>query len=122
MPSVLAAICAAFSEFIGGTQPKEAYLSPDQIFFCIGCQKTGTTLLARVLDQHPRIACVWESYALRPEAAPSIYKEMKAWFAQNMPSVKVEVRSVKGSYMQDQPKLWKEIKEKGDAAMIGISG
>ena len=57
-----------------------------------------------------------------PEAAPSIYKEMKAWFAQNMPSVKVEVRGIKGSYMQDQPELWKEIAEKGDAAMIGISG
>jgi len=57
-----------------------------------------------------------------PQAAPSIYKEMKAWFTQNMPSVKVEVRSIKGSYMADQPELWKEIKEKGDAAMVGISG
>jgi hypothetical protein len=57
-----------------------------------------------------------------PKAAPSIYEEMKAWFALNMPSVKVEIRSVKGSYMQDQPELWKEISEKGDAAMVGISG
>ena len=57
-----------------------------------------------------------------PQAAPSIYKEMKAWFAQNMPSVKVEVRGIKGSYMQDQPELWKEISENGDAAMVGISG
>jgi len=57
-----------------------------------------------------------------PHAAPSIYKEMKDWFAQNMPSVTVEVRSVKGSYMQDQPELWKEISEKGHAALIGISG
>jgi len=57
-----------------------------------------------------------------PEAAPSIYREMKAWFAQNMPSVKVEIRGIKGSYMQDQPELWKEIAENGDAAMIGISG
>jgi hypothetical protein len=57
-----------------------------------------------------------------PEAAPSIYREMKAWFARNMPSVKVEVRGIEGSYMQDQPELWKEIAEKGDAAMIGISG
>jgi hypothetical protein len=57
-----------------------------------------------------------------PEAAPSIYKEMEAWFAQNMPSVKVEIRGIKGSYMQDQPELWKEISEKGDAAMVGISG
>ena len=57
-----------------------------------------------------------------PQAASSIYAEMKAWFAQNIPSVKIEIRQIKGSYMQDQPELWKEIKEKGHAAMIGISG
>jgi len=57
-----------------------------------------------------------------PNAAPSIYEEMKAWFAQNMPSVKIEVRGIKGFYMQDQPELLKEIKEHGDAAMFGISG
>jgi hypothetical protein len=57
-----------------------------------------------------------------PQAAPSIYAEMKAWFALNMPSVKIEIRTIKGSYMEDQPELWKEIKEKGQAAMIGISG
>ena len=57
-----------------------------------------------------------------PQAAPPIYKEMKDWFAKNMPSVKVEIRTIKGSYMMDQPELWKEIKEKGDAAMVGISG
>ena len=56
------------------------------------------------------------------QAGPSIYREIKAWFAENMPSVKVEVRSIEGSYMMDQPKLWKEISENGDAAMIGISG
>jgi hypothetical protein len=57
-----------------------------------------------------------------PGAAPSIYKEMKAWFARNMPSVKVEIRTIKGFYMQDQPELLKEISEKGDAAMFGIAG
>jgi hypothetical protein len=55
-------------------------------------------------------------------AAPSIYEEMKAWFAQNMPSVKIEVRKIKGFYMQDQPELLKEISEKGNAAMFGIAG
>ena len=56
------------------------------------------------------------------DAAPGIYREMKAWFAQNMPSVKIEVRGIKGFYMQDQPELLKEISEKGDAAMFGIAG
>lgn len=31
-------------------------------FFVIGPQKTGTTLLARLLDQQPRVACMFESY------------------------------------------------------------
>jgi hypothetical protein len=56
------------------------------------------------------------------DAAPSIYKEMKDWFAQNMPSVKIETRGIKGFYMADQPELLKEISEKGDAAMFGIAG
>ena len=55
-------------------------------------------------------------------AAPGIYKEMKAWFAENMPSVKIEERKIKGFYMQPQPELLKEISEKGDAAMFGIAG
>jgi hypothetical protein len=57
-----------------------------------------------------------------PEAAPSVYEEIKAWFAQNMPSVKTEIRRIKGSYESDDPALWKEIKAKGNAAIIGISG
>ena len=56
------------------------------------------------------------------DAAPSIYNEMKAWFAENMPSVKIETRGIKGFYMQPQPELLKEISEKGDAAMFGIAG
>ena len=56
------------------------------------------------------------------QAAPSIYREMKAWFAQNMPSVKIEIRKIKGFFLQEQPELLKEIDEKGDAAMFGISG
>jgi len=57
-----------------------------------------------------------------PQAAPSVYEEIQAWFAQNKPSVKTEIRRIKGSYESDDPELWKEIKQKGHAALIGISG
>ena len=43
------------------------------MFFCVGSEKSGTTLLARVLDQHPDVACIWESYAFRPNARASIF-------------------------------------------------
>ncbi len=57
-----------------------------------------------------------------PQAAPGVYEEMKAWFAKNIPSLKIQVRRVKGSYESDQKELWKEIAENGNAAMIGIAG
>jgi hypothetical protein len=47
---------------------------------------------------------------------------MKAWFAQNMPSVKIETRTIKGFFLEEQPELLKEIAEKGDAAMFGVAG
>jgi hypothetical protein len=57
-----------------------------------------------------------------PDAAYSVFEEISAWFAQNMPSVKCVIKRKKGSYGQDDPELWKEIAQNGDAAMIGISG
>ncbi len=57
-----------------------------------------------------------------PDAAYGVFEEMKIWFSENMPSVKVVLKRKTGSYMSDDPELWKEIGEKGDAALIGISG
>ncbi len=57
-----------------------------------------------------------------PQAAPGVYEEMKAWFAKNIPTLKIQVRRIKGSYETDDKELWKEIAQNGNAAMIGIAG
>jgi len=57
-----------------------------------------------------------------PEAAYSVYEEMQAWFAKEIPSLKIVLKRKKGSYSQDDPGLWKEIAKNGNAAMVGISG
>jgi hypothetical protein len=58
-----------------------------------------------------------------PEAALSIFEEMQAWFARNMPGVRTVIKMKKGGYEADDPELWKEIKEsKGDGAILGVSG
>jgi hypothetical protein len=57
-----------------------------------------------------------------PEAAYSVFEEMQAWFAQNMPSVKVIIKRKAGSYTTDDKPLWAEIKKNANAALIGISG
>ncbi|HTY62920.1 MAG TPA: hypothetical protein VMG30_11775 [Acidobacteriota bacterium] len=57
-----------------------------------------------------------------PEAAYSVFEEMQAWFAQNIPSLKIIIKRKYGSYSNDDPALWKEIAKNGNAALIGISG
>ncbi len=57
-----------------------------------------------------------------PDAANSVFEEMKAWFAQNIPSLKVVIKKKAGMYSTDDPGLWKEIKANANAALIGISG
>jgi hypothetical protein len=47
-------------------------------------------------------------------------QQMQIWFNKNMPDVTVVFRKKAGPYMEDDPALWKEIKEKGNAAIMAI--
>ena len=57
-----------------------------------------------------------------PEAGYSVFEEMQIWFSKNMPGVKTVLKRKQGPYEADDQGLWKEISEKGNAAVIGISG
>ena len=58
-----------------------------------------------------------------PKAAYSVFEQMKLWFAEHMPSVKVVIKRKRGSYMVPDDATWKEVKDNGgDAAIVGISG
>jgi hypothetical protein len=56
-----------------------------------------------------------------PEAGYDVLQVISKWFAQKMPAVKTVVVRKKGSYGTDDPELWKEIRAKGQAAILGIS-
>lgn len=50
-------------------------------------------------------------------------RELENWFAANMPSVKtVRARKPGGPFADDNATLWEEIKERGDAAVLGVGG
>ena len=49
-------------------------------------------------------------------------KEMQAWFSKNMPAVKTVLRRKDGDMFVDDTNLWAEIKEKGDAVVLGVGG
>ncbi len=57
-----------------------------------------------------------------PDAGYSVFEEMQIWFSKNMPGVKTVLKRKQGPYEADDQGLWKEISEKGNAAVIGISG
>ncbi len=48
----------------------------------------------------------------------TLLNEMQQWFKRNMPSVNVVFKRKAGPYAEDDPALWKEIKEKGNAAIM----
>ena len=49
-----------------------------------------------------------------------LIEQMAHWFAENRPDVKVEVRRKSGVYTERDEALYKEIKAKGDAAVLAV--
>ena len=49
-----------------------------------------------------------------------LLRQMEAWFAEHMPTVKTVYVSKSGVYTQDDPELFQEIKEKGDAMVMTV--
>jgi hypothetical protein len=49
-----------------------------------------------------------------------LLKQVQKWFARHMPSVTTRLVSMSAYYGHDDPKTWAEIKELGDAAIIGV--
>lgn len=54
--------------------------------------------------------------------AKEFMEELQEWFKQNRPNIKTELRHKKTSMFTDEPELWAEIGEKGDAAILGVGG
>lgn len=49
-----------------------------------------------------------------------LLKEIVAWFDRNMPNVHAVYRRKAGGFTAEDPALWAEIKEKGDAMIMGM--
>jgi hypothetical protein len=49
--------------------------------------------------------------------------QLQKWFAENMPSVTTVVKRKPGNvFMDDRNDLWEEVKEKGQAVVLGVAG
>jgi hypothetical protein len=50
----------------------------------------------------------------------ALLQQVAGWFSRNMPSVTTVFRRKAGPYAEDDPKLWAEIKEKGNAVIMAV--
>ena len=51
-----------------------------------------------------------------------LLEEMQDWLSKNIPAVKTVVRRKAGNMFMDDPDLWTEIKERGNAVVMGVGG
>jgi len=54
------------------------------------------------------------------EGGGYLLQQIQLWFKQSMPNVTTVFRRKAGPYMEDDPALWKEIKDKGHAAIMAV--
>lgn len=85
-----------------------------------GSQQERSMTLAPRLDtlEGKTVYLVDESFG----GGQEFLKEMRDWFSGNMPSVKTVLRKKRGNMFVDDPELWSEIREKGDAMILGVGG
>jgi hypothetical protein len=50
----------------------------------------------------------------------ALLTQVAAWFSRNQPSVTTVFRRKAGPYAEDDPKLWAEIKAKGNAVIMAV--
>jgi hypothetical protein len=54
--------------------------------------------------------------------SPEFMEELQEWFTRNKPSIKTVLVHKKTSMFTDDPELWAEIKQNGDAVVFGVGG
>ena len=54
--------------------------------------------------------------------AREFLEELQEWFNKNHPGVKTVLKDKKLGWATDEPELWAEIKQNGDAVVFGVGG
>jgi len=104
-------------------KPKPAKASASQ-FKIEGLNPKGTPPPVQLIPMAPRLdsldgKTVW-LIDTGFEGGGFLLQQIQLWFNRNMPTVNAVFRRKAGPYMEDDPALWKEIKQKGHAAIMAI--
>ena len=99
----------------------------------------STTSLLTVLDPRGQPTATIKPHPLAPRLATlkgkTVYfidvgfgggweflEEAVGWFSRNLPEVKTVLQRKKSIMFADEPEMWKEVKQNGDAVVFGVGG
>ncbi len=110
---LIAALLALSFSSLRAQEPKITVLNPK-----------GTPPPIRLVPMAPRLDTLDGKTVyfvdVRYVGADTFLKEMMSWFSTNRPKVKLEFRQKAGAYAENDPQLWEEIRQKGDAVVMAI--
>jgi hypothetical protein len=103
-------------------QPVEVLAPAAQMFTVLSPVGTPPTVTRKNAAPRPESLDGKTIYLVdcRFDDSIELLKQVEAWFAAHMPSVKTKIVSLSATYQKDDPKTWNEIKANGAAAIIGV--
>ncbi len=120
-PALLAGAAAGERNAIAAGKPAKTAQGGDKI---VALNPKGTPPPIRLIPMAPRLKTLdGKTVYLVDTGFPGgglLLQQIQIWFQKNMPGVKTVFHRKAGPYMEDDPALWKEIQEKGNAAIMAV--
>lgn len=90
----------------------------------VGLNPRGTPPPIRLIPMAPRLDSLNGKTVYLVDVGfhdgDNFLRQIQIWFQKNMPGVTTVFRRKAGAYAEDDPKLWEEIKVKGNAMIMAI--
>jgi hypothetical protein len=119
-PAILAASPA---EALGKKRKKDAGNAGDDAKF-VALSPKGTPPPVQRFAMAPRLSTIQGKTIYLVDTgflgADQLLQQIALWFQKNQPDVKTVLRKKAGTYPEEDPKLWAEIKAKGNATIMAI--
>jgi hypothetical protein len=98
--------------------------STDGEYKIVGLNPRGVPPPIHLIPMAPRLATLDGQTVYLVDTgfhgSDALLEQVAGWFSRNQPSVTTVFRRKAGPYAEDDPKLWAEIKAKGNAVIMAI--
>ncbi len=124
-PAILAgATGSAVAEAEKKAKPVPSKKSTDGEYKIVGLNPRGVPPPITLIPMAPRLSTLDGKTVYLVDTgfhgSDALLEQVAGWFSRNKPSVTTVFRRKAGPYAEDDPKLWAEIKAKGNAVIMAV--